>query len=313
MVNENITLIIVDENDDTEHICNCDVNDKTIEHGPLCPGAIKPPNLPIEEPVVETIVIEIIPKIIFIIPYRDREQQMIFFKQHMNYVLEDMKITDYKILYIHQQDNREFNRGAMKNIGYIVVKEKYPNDYKNITLVFNDIDTMPFTKNFLNYETVNGTVKHFYGFNYALGGIVSITAGDFEKVGGFPNFWAWGYEDNLLNTRVKNAGLHIDRTQFYPTMDKNIIQMNDGLLKTVNKGEFDRFMGSTKEGWHSITSLEYKIIEDTGFVNVSKFNTGIELNKNLNKVHDLRDGVTPFGLLGMSTRTRKPIMGMRLL
>ena len=310
MENINITLII-DETDDDEHICNCDINDKTIEHGSLCPGAVKPPNLPVEHPI-EPIVIEIIPKLIFIIPYRDREQHMIFFRQHMKYVLEDMNTTEYKILYIHQQDNREFNRGAMKNIGYIVVKEKYPDNYKNITLVFNDIDTMPFTKNFLNYETVSGTVKHFYGFTYALGGIVSITAGDFEKVGGFPNFWAWGYEDNLLNIRVKSAGLNIDRTQFYPIMDKNIFQMKDGLIRVVNKGEFDRFMSSTKEGWHSINLLEYKIIEDTGFVNVSKFNTGIELNKSLSKVHDLRDGLTPFGLFGMNSSVRKPKMGMIL-
>ena len=110
---------------------------------------------------------ESIPNIIFIVPYRDREQHYLFFSRHMKMILED--VSNYRILYIHQTDKREFNRGAMKNIGFIVVKHLYPEHYKNITLVFNDVDTMPFTKNFLNYETKNGNIKHFYGFNFTLG------------------------------------------------------------------------------------------------------------------------------------------------
>ena len=37
------------------------------------------------------------------------------------------------------------------------MKNKYPNDYKNITFVFNDIDTTPVEKNKFNYETQIGT------------------------------------------------------------------------------------------------------------------------------------------------------------
>ena len=41
------------------------------------------------------------PKFIFIVPYRDREQHLIFFKRQMKYVLEDMDPADYKIYYLH--------------------------------------------------------------------------------------------------------------------------------------------------------------------------------------------------------------------
>jgi len=274
------------------------------------------------EPVVETqpepensieTTNENIPKMVFIVPYRDREQQQKFFSQQMKVVLEDMKPEEYKVYYIHQMDKREFNRGAMKNIGFLVVKNKYPNDYNNITLVFNDVDTMPYSKNFLNYETTNGVVKHFYGFTYALGGIVSIKAGDFERILGFPNFWAWGYEDNLLNKRALKNNLTIDRSQFYNIMDKNIFQMKDGLQRLVNRGEFDRYLSETNEGWHSIQSLEYNINEETGFVDVSNFYTGVISNPKENKIHDLRNGSRPFGgMLNMNTKRRNPRFGMIL-
>ena len=236
----------------------------------------------------------VIPKLAFIIPYRDREPEYKFFSQHMQNILEDIPSTDYKIYYIHQTDKRDFNRGAMKNIGFLVIKKLYPNDYKNITLVFNDIDTMPYYKNFLNYETEFNNIKHFYGFQNSLGGIFSIKAGDFEKISGFPNFWSWGYEDNLLQKRAINANMHIDRSEFYPPFDPNICHIKDSVTRTVNRKEFDRFMSDTNEGIHSIYGLEYNIDESNGFVNVTSFFTGNEPKTEFNTIHDLRNGNVPF-------------------
>jgi len=236
-----------------------------------------------------------IPSMVFLIPYRDRSQQQGFFARHMISVMEDIPKEDYKIYYIHQTDKRDFNRGAMKNIGFLMVKDKYPEDYKNITLVFNDVDTMPYNKNFLNYITTPGTVKHFYGYKFALGGIVSITGGDFEKTLGFPNFWAWGYEDNTLKNRVDKHKLAIDYKQFYPIMDKNILQLKDGLKKIVNRSEFDAYISkSDKTGHHTIKNLTYEINEANGFVNVKTFETEKQNNPNENIPYDLRQGTRPF-------------------
>lgn len=231
------------------------------------------------------------PKLIFIVPYRDRQQHYEFFSQHMKRILEGMS---YRILYIHQKDTRAFNRGAMKNIGFITVKNLYPDDYKNITLVFNDVDTMPFTAGFLNYETIPGVVKHFYGFTYTLGGIVSVNAGDFERLNGFPNYWAWGYEDNELNRRVIESGIRLDRSQFYTIMDKNILQLQDGFGRVVNRTEFDAYQKKSTEGITSINQLEYNIIDETGFVDVTNFNTGRDENLGARADFDLRKGNVPF-------------------
>jgi len=234
------------------------------------------------------------PKIIFIIPYRDREQQLSFFNRHMKYILEDHTPKDVDIMIIHQNDSRSFNCGAMKNIGFLIAKEKYPNDYKNITLVFNDVDTMPFSKNFINYDTQKGKVKHFYGFKHTLGGIVSINAGDFEMLNGYPNFWSWGYEDNMFYDRAVKHRLILDRKQFYPFADKNILHFYDGYLKQVNKKEFDRYVNFTNEGIKSINNLYYNHNENTNMYDIHSFETEFKEDVNAIKIHDLHNGTTPF-------------------
>jgi hypothetical protein len=266
----------------------------------------------IEEPIEQSI--EQVPKIIFIVPYRDREQQKEFFINHMKTVLSNMSQSDYKIYFSHQNDKREFNRGATKNIGFLAMKKQYPNDYKNITFVFNDVDTMPITKNFFNYETTHGTIKHFYGYTFALGGIVSIKGSDFEKISGFPNLWSWGYEDNLLQKRIIGANLIIDRSQFYPIMDKNIFQMKDGLLRVVNRKEYDRVVNDTKEGIESITDLEYtieNIDENNKIINITNFSTGTIHDPTQNSIHDLRNGLVPLSFMKNTiTSRRRGAMGM---
>ena len=174
-----------------------------------------------------------VPKIVFIVPYRNRPQHKFFFSNYLSTIMKEIDIN-YEIYFSHQCDIRAFNRGATKNIGFLAIKQKYPNDYKHITFVFNDIDTIPFAPIF-NYETKPGIVKHFYGFNYALGGIVSLTGEDFEKTNGYPNFWGWGMEDNVLQKRCEKIGLQIDRTQFYPIGSPNILHLFDGVQRIINR------------------------------------------------------------------------------
>ena len=239
-----------------------------------------------------------IPKIIFVVPYRDREHQLSFFDDHMrNRVLVDYQKGEYLILYSHQMDTRDFNRGAMKNIGFIAGKNMFPDHYKDITFVFNDVDTMPYVKNFLNYQTTKGNVKHFYGYEFALGGIVSITGEDFEKTNGYPNLFAWSCEDNELQRRVLRVGLRIDRSQFYPIMDKHILQNKDGLIRVANRTEHERIIHGTNEGMSDILEkgdLKYEYNSETGFVNVLNFSVRFEKDSSADKVHDVRKGTKVF-------------------
>jgi hypothetical protein len=198
-----------------------------------------------------------IPKRIFIVPYRNRVQHKFFFSKYMSYILEDK--DDYEIYFSHQCDARTFNRGAIKNIGFLAAKNKYPQHYKDITFIFNDVDTIPFTKIF-DYETTRGVVKHYYGFKYALGGIVVMKGADFERTNGFPGFWGWGMEDNVLQKRCEAVGLTIDRSVFYNIGSPEILQLFDGISRIISKkdpwrGEHDDGV----DGLRTISQLKYTI------------------------------------------------------
>ena len=199
------------------------------------------------------------PKIVFVVPYRDREHHLKFFSVYMKHILSDYDPSTYEIYIVHQKDGRPFNRGGMKNIGFLAVKEKYPNEYQDMTFVFNDVDTVPYDKGVIQYETRSGIVKHFYGVKFALGGIFSIKGGDFERTNGFPNFWAWGGEDNYMQHRVLQCGLKIDRRGFFPLQHPNILQMVEGIMRTISRSEAEMvFYKTTNDGLYTIQNLNYK-------------------------------------------------------
>jgi hypothetical protein len=243
-----------------------------------------------------------VPKRVFIVPYRNRVQHKFFFSKYMSFILEDC--DDYEIYFSHQCDARTFNRGATKNIGFLAIKEKYPEDYKNITFIFNDVDTIPFNKIF-DYKTTEGIVKHYYGFKYALGGIVVMKGSDFEKINGFPCFWGWGMEDNVLQKRCDKAGLKIDRSIFYNIGSPEILQLFDGISRIISKKDpwrMDKDNGI--DGLKTIFKLEFTIDSKSNnpndniftvhnqnifFINISTFLTYIKFEGDQYYNYDLRE------------------------
>jgi hypothetical protein len=262
-----------------------------------------------------------VPKRIFIIPYRNRIQQKFFFSKYMKFILENE--DDYEIYFSHQCDARNFNRGATKNIGFLAMKQKYPNDYQNMTFIFNDVDTIPFNKIF-DYQTTFGIVKHYYGFTYTLGGIVVIKGGDFEMTNGYPNFWGWGNEDNCLQTRCDRLGIKIDRSVFYPIGSPEILQLFDGISRIVSKKDPWRMKYDDGiDGLSSIHKLYYSIdtesknpndniysVEDehTFVINIATFLTGLRHEEDDYYSYDLREPARKIIHPNKLKRTNKTIV-----
>ena len=243
-----------------------------------------------------------VPRIVFIVPYRNRHQQKQFFSTFQTSVMGDR--DDYEIYFSHQCDARTFNRGATKNIGFLAIKAKYPEHYKDITFVFNDIDTVPFAQIF-DYETSHGVVKHFYGFKYALGGIVSLTGADFEATNGYPNFWGWGMEDNVLQKRCEKIGLHIDRSHFFPIGSPDIIHLFDGVSRIINrKDPWRATHDNGQDGIRTIHKLAYEIsyesknpvdnvhtvhMDNVFMINIETFMTSVRFEHDNYHRYDLRE------------------------
>ena len=208
---------------------------------------------------------------IFIVPYRDRESHKHFFLRQMSYLLEDYDPSTYEIIFAHQNNNLPFNRGAMKNIGFLYAKDKYPN-YKDINFIFNDVDTLPYLKGLIDYKVNPNEIKHYYGFYFALGGIFSIKGEDFEKINGFPNLWAWGYEDNVVQQRAISNNITINRNQFYPISHPCILHILDGYTKNVCLKNRDLFEeNNIIDGLSTIKNSKYQFNTETQLLDIDNF------------------------------------------
>jgi hypothetical protein len=234
-----------------------------------------------------------IPTRVFIIPYRDRPIQKKEFIDKMKFLLEDFDANTYEIYFAHQNDERPFNRGAMKNIGFLAIKNKYPNNYKDITFIFHDVDTYPCEKGLIDYTTTHGVVKHYYGYKFALGGIFAIKGADFEKVKGFPNFWGWGLEDNTINDRCKNnSSITIDRSIFYDIQDKRIVRPFDGFNRVISKRDGTVYKFETPDDLTHLTNLKWDIVNE--FINIYTFDCMMNPYDQDYSTHDIRNGSKMF-------------------
>jgi hypothetical protein len=123
---------------------------------------------------------------------------------------------DYEIFIIEQAPGYVFNKGALFNIGFDIIKERHF-DY----MVLHDVDQLPL--NPLNsYDYWPRRPLHLcsaseqFGFKMAygnmVGGALLLTKKQFETVNGYSNFyWGWGQEDDDFFYRLEKAFKGVDR------------------------------------------------------------------------------------------------------
>jgi N-terminal domain of galactosyltransferase/N-terminal region of glycosyl transferase group 7 len=233
-------------------------------------------------------------KYVFIVPYRNREMHKHFFDKYMSYVLEDMR--DYEIVFAHQNNTLPFNRGGMKNCGFLYIKQKYPETYKDIIFIFNDIDTVPYKKNLLNYDLSPNEIKHYFGFNFCLGGIFAIRGSDFERINGFPSLWSWGWEDTVIYERALKMGIKINREQYYDFGDSHILHFVDDLSKKVSMKNKQAYLNKQIfDGLHQLRNVNFNFNAETNMLDVNHMECSYSPNDNteINLVLKINDNQPP--------------------
>jgi len=148
-------------------------------------------------------------------------------------------------------------------------------------------------------------VKHVYGFYFALGGVVIFKGADFERVNGYPNYWGWGMEDNVLQQRCLKRGLIIDRSQFYKIGDQNMLQLFEGIKRIVTEDSKPKAkQDNGVDGLNTIFGVTYNISNESTnpadnvnvvnnpfiyVINIFSFECLTRPSDHKFKEHDLRD------------------------
>lgn len=174
-------------------------------------------------------------KLNVIVPYRNREKHKKIFIREMNKYLIAKKIAHYEIFIIEQDDDKEFNKGSLCNVGFLE-SNKEENYY-----CFNDVDTIPKSDKLKFDCPALNTVYHPYGHIHCLSNLFIINTEDYVKMNGFPtNYWSWGWEDTDIIHRLKVSGLHLDRSDFTERFKSSLVyeldpQNDDEMAEKMEK------------------------------------------------------------------------------
>lgn len=146
-----------------------------------------------------------------IVPYRDRKEHLKKFVPHINKFLKNK--VSFKIFIIEQDNEEKFNRGALKNIGFLFSENEF--DY----FCFHDIDHLPVSEacDYSPTKSVAKLATYVSQFNFTkrpvheLAGVVLFDKSTFKEVNGFSNdYWGWGIEDDDLGLRCIKKNILIE-------------------------------------------------------------------------------------------------------
>jgi N-terminal region of glycosyl transferase group 7/N-terminal domain of galactosyltransferase len=156
-----------------------------------------------------------------VVPHRDRQAHLnVFVPLLRAYFARDKIDRDipYRALIIEQENGLPFNRGALKNVGFVLGRNH--SDYT----CFHDVDYLPVWADYSWSDTPTSIVwygaetrplslknpqhRKAHKIEDFFGGVLLTPNTLFEHVDGYANtYWGWGWEDTDLKCRYQSAGI----------------------------------------------------------------------------------------------------------
>jgi len=215
-----------------------------------------------------------------VVPYRDRESHLRKFVPHLRAYFARDKVDreiPYSALIIEQEKGLPFNRGALKNIGFVLGREH--SDYT----AFHDVDYLPIWADYTFADALTPIV--WYGaekrpvvpgqprvvtqnMNMFFGAVVLASNALFAQVDGFANsYWGWGPEDLDLAYRFMANKISPGRRKgtFSPLGHVNEGWQPDGKptpIASVNTQLFQsRWAAGTATESDGLSTLAFEVLQ----------------------------------------------------
>jgi hypothetical protein len=195
-----------------------------------------------------------------IIPYRNRQEHLDVFLEAFNKVDRN----DLSITIIEQNDDKEFNRGKLLNVGCV--------ESNASKLILHDVDWVPKKRTLEQYGILNNDiVKYISPHNQSLGTVCQISKKTMVEINGHPNnIWGWGIEDRVLYYRTIYFGKEITQSNFTKNdyielKHKTNAEQYIGNKKEINNNEVRLFLSNDRKKQienskkSGISNIEYKI------------------------------------------------------
>ena len=118
----------------------------------------------------------------------------------------------------------------------------------------------------------------------------AIKGADFEKSQGFPNFWGWGIEDNVMNDRCLAAGLTIDRSNFYDIADTRMVRSFDGFTRIISRRDSLLYKTATPDNLTSLREVKWRLTStsNASMINIYNFECAMNFKEQIYAPIDIR-------------------------
>lgn len=214
-----------------------------------------------------------------VVPYRDRESHLARFVPHLAaYMAERHPDLSYRVTIVEQEDDgRPFNRGALKNIGFLLGEGD--SDYACL----HDVDYLPDDADYSWSEDPtpilwDGALERPIApdrsdrvirndLESTFGGVVLVPNGAMRRVDGYSNlYWGWGFEDFDFSLRIRARRIATGRRRgrFIPLDHDNEgfnLDATPSPMALVNRALFQRlWSGGTIPAGDGLSSARFDLL-----------------------------------------------------